>query len=905
MPFFRISSPFVQVLLILVQPDKRCEHIVSHPVVLESNFNLSSLQRRCAQNIGAQLPPADNSNSSKNARARYTEHLIDTGEGPLENEEFIREFLEESEENLDQLDQDFVSLEQAPGDLERLDSIYRAIHTIKGTSGFFGFSKLGAVAHAAENLLSRLRDGEITLTESLTSALLESVDAVRDILANIGRDGDEGDGNYRELNQQLEELCSSAVIADSHDVPSQAGGVTSEDATQNNDSIAPLEDETARAASQPKVSHPTTPAEFTPPENAFAEVTQETSTLENPPENAGPEHESVEPKNTELTQPDAIPVGTTVPPTKTNDSPPDSTKSGNGPDPGKPQGVGSEGSIRVDVGLLNQLMDLVGELVLARNQLLQTERTEHDRRLSKVTQQVNRITTELQERVMKTRMQPIGNIWGKFPRLVRDLAVMCGKEVDLLMDGGETEVDKSLLEAIKDPLTHLIRNAIDHGIESAADRIFYGKNKRGQLHLRAWQKGGKVNIEISDNGQGIDPNKIRAKAIENNLITVQEADAMSDQQLVQLIFWPGFSTATQVTGISGRGVGMDVVKTNIESIGGTIDVQSRIGIGTAIKVKIPLTLAIVPALIISSSDQLFAIPQSHLVEMLRLDLKNKRDRIEKLRNTPVYRLRGELLPIVYLSKLLGTESVDSHGAHDHVNIVVLQADNCRFGLVVDHVQRTEEIVVKALHPSLGVIPHMACATVMGDGRVAIILDVLGLASDVGLTVEELKQASGLVEQSSVEQRRNQMLIFRLASGRELAIPLSEIDRLEDIPITRIEQTDQMQAVQYRGQIMPLLPLSQLLGEASQVAATADSTVASESNAVKAIVINVNGTHTAIAVREIVDVAEQQDPMRLTHKPGSLIRGAAVIEGKVTDVLDLESVLQRSGFDQHSQVGEGT
>ena len=392
----------------------------------------------------------------------------------MENEEFIREFLEESEENLDQLDQDFVSLEQAPGDLERLDSIYRAIHTIKGTSGFFGFSKLGAVAHAAENLLSRLRDGEITLTESLTSALLESVDAVRDILANIGRDGDEGDGNYRELNQRLEELCSSAVIADSHDVPSQAadaGGVTSEDATQNNDSIAPLEDETARAASQPKVSHPTTPAEFTPPENAFAEVTQETSTLENPPENAGPEHESVEPKNTELTQPDAIPVGTTVPPSKTNDSPPDSTKSGNGPDPGKPQGVGSEGSIRVDVGLLNQLMDLVGELVLARNQLLQTERTEHDRRLSKVTQQVNRITTELQERVMKTRMQPIGNIWGKFPRLVRDLAVMCGKEVDLLMDGGETEVDKSLLEAIKDPLTHLIRNAIDHGIESAADRI--------------------------------------------------------------------------------------------------------------------------------------------------------------------------------------------------------------------------------------------------------------------------------------------------------------------------------------------------------------------------------------------------------------------------------------------------
>ena len=826
----------------------------------------------------------------------------------MENEEFIREFLEESEENLDQLDQDFVSLEQEPGDLERLDSIYRAIHTIKGTSGFFGFSKLGAVAHAAENLLSRLRDGEITLNEGLTSALLESVDAIRDILANIGSDGEEGDGNYRQLNQQLEDLCSAAPIAVSEPVTTPAADVDSvapDHAEPDSDGSAVADEQTIQHESDKGVEKQTDTADSEPSRVGLAEATDDARADKEDADNARQQSDSAGTRNNELNTATEKPLSERKPANENPALPADSPQAGKGPDTGKPNGTGSEGSIRVDVGLLNQLMDLVGELVLARNQLLQTESNGHDRRLTNVTQQVNRITTELQERVMQTRMQPIGNIWGKFPRLVRDLAVMCGKEVDLLMDGAETEVDKSLLEAIKDPLTHLIRNAIDHGIESGNDRLSYGKNKRGQLHLRAWHQGGKVNIEISDNGQGIDPAKIRKKAISKKLISAQDAEAMGDQQLVQLIFWPGFSTAAQVTGISGRGVGMDVVKTNIESIGGTIDVQSRIGIGTAIKIKIPLTLAIVPALIISSSQQLFAIPQSHLVEMLRLEQKTERDRIEQLRDTPVYRLRGELLPIVYLSNLLGTESANADRMHDHVNIVVLQADNCRFGLVVDHVERTEEIVVKALHPSLGVIPHLAGATVMGDGRVALILDVLGLASDIGLTVEELKQASELIQQTKVEQRANQMLIFRLDSGRELAMPLSEIDRLEDIPIEKIEQTEQMQAVQYRGQIMPLLQLSQLLGDAPSVQELTDNRLSAKGNAVKAIVINANGNHTAITVREIVDVAEQKGPMRLTNKPGSLIRGAAVIEGKMTDVLDLDSVLQRTGLDLHSKMGATT
>lgn len=832
--------------------------------------------------------------------------MIGTGDDQLENEEFIREFLEESEENLDQLDQDFVSLEQHPGDLERLDSIYRAIHTIKGTSGFFGFAKLGAVAHSAENLLSRLRDGEIKLNENLTSALLNSVDAVRDILENIGRDGDEGDGDYRELNRVLDDFSSSAAEPDGNQ--DRTGTVVSEltpaATTDSNDATAiaqppqtepehtgsivdsgsPLPDPTGNELAEQVVA---TDADALLPDSLSSGLV---SAIEN---DALPER----------SKPQFNPVSSG--PEPVSDTVPDSGGVSTGPEPTRPQTGNSEGSIRVDVGLLNQLMDLVGELVLARNQLLQTESHEHDPRLNSVTQQVNRITTELQERVMQTRMQPVGNIWGKFPRLVRDLAVMCGKEVDLLLDGEETEVDKSLLEAIKDPLTHLIRNSIDHGIESTSERLACGKNRRGQLHLRAWHQGGQVNIEISDNGQGIDPARIRDKAISKGILSVADADKMTDQQLIQLIFRPGFSTATQVTGISGRGVGMDVVRTNIERIGGTLDVQSKIGIGTSIKVKIPLTLAIVPALIISSDHQRFAIPQSHLVEMLRLNQSDQQDRIEMLRDTPVYRLRGRLLPLVYLSELFGAGQRRTDSKREHVNVVVLQADSCRFGLVVDHVERTEEIVVKALHRSLGVIPHLAGATVMGDGRVALILDVLGLASAIGMTLEELSQVSEVNQLKNTEIRANQMLIFKLLSGKTLALPLAEVDRLEDIQPSAIEPMDQMDAVQYRGQIMPLLPLAKLLGDSESHAETNSGQEHTDTVPYKTIVIKVNDSYAGITVREIVDVAQQDGPMRLTNKPGHLIRGSAVIEGKVTDVLDIASVLVNFGITETSIAETGT
>ena len=783
----------------------------------------------------------------------------------MENEEFVREFLEESEENLDRLDQDFVALEKEPRDHDRLANIYRTIHTIKGTSGFFGFAKLGAIAHAGENLLSRLRDGELLLDEEITSALLESVDAIREVLANIDKAGEEGDGNYRELNSKLARL---------------------RDKEQDRSQIA-------TEASRPEEAAPA--VEASSADEAEAVTVDEAEAAEPPTTESLAEEQAPPQPHTSPTPTDEAPIGTT-----TSAETEASTRDAAAPTESRKEPLGadtaaavSEGSIRVDVGLLNQLVDLVGELVLARNQLIQFATTEQDRRFVSVAQRMNRITTELQERVMKTRMQPIGNIWGKFPRVVRDLAVACGKEVELEMDGRETEVDKSLLEAIKDPLTHLIRNSVDHGIEAPDMRVGRGKSRSGHLFLRAWHEGGQVNIEITDDGGGIDPDKVKQKASENELITAVQASSMSDQQLTQLIFRPGFSTAEQVTDVSGRGVGMDVVKTNIESIGGTIDIQSRVGLGTTIKVKIPLTLAIVPALMISSGQDRFAIPQVHLVEMLRLDGSHAEDAVEMIRSTPVYRLRGKLLPLVYLNDVFGCEKAEEGDREPCLKIVVLQADTCRFGLVVDSVERTEEIVVKPLHRALSVIPQLAGATVMGDGRVALILDVIGLANCAGLELEEIERHTA--EQVATSERSSEhrsLLVCELRSGRRLAVPLTEVDRLEDFPKSAIERADDREVVQYREQIMPLVSLSSAIrdtpGREPPSASTPDATTG-----VKAVIISRHGQSAGIVVERILDVVQTARQIRPSTS-GSGIGGSTVIDGHVTDIVDVHRVIQAAG-----------
>lgn len=481
----------------------------------------------------------------------------------------------------------------------------------------------------------------------------------------------------------------------------------------------------------------------------------------------------------------------------------------------------SESTIRVDVGLLDELMNLVGELVLARNQVLQFTSKQDDRTFIGTSQRLDLITTELQEGIMQTRMQPIGNVWNKFPRVVRDLATAHGKKVRIEMEGKETELDKTIIEAIKDPLTHLVRNAVDHGIEMPKERIARGKPEEGLLILRAFHEGGQVNIEIFEDGAGIDPEKVKQKALEKGLIAREQAARMGDREAVNLIFMPGLSMAERVTKISGRGVGMDVVKTNIEKIGGTVDIQSRLGEGTTLKIRIPLTLAIIPALIVNSGGDRYAIPQVSLLELVRLEGEQARSGIEMIHGAPVYRLRGSLLPLVHLNRELEIEEkveeavvgAASNGQGAVINIVVLQADERQFGLIVDGIHDTEEIVVKPLGKQIKGLSAFAGATIMGDGRVALILDALGLAQRASV-VSEVRDRT-LVDQDARTQEdqaeRQAMLVFGMGDGHRLAMPLCMVARLEKFPRSAVERAGNQEAVQYRNQIMPLIRLSGFVG----------------------------------------------------------------------------------------------
>ena len=598
---------------------------------------------------------------------------VDNSEDMSGMDAIINEFIVESYENLDQLDQDLVGLEKNPGEVSILSSIFRTIHTIKGTCGFIGFSKLESVAHVGENLLSKLRDGELTLNPPITSALLAMVDAIRQMLSCIEESQNEGDVDYSELIGTLTTL---------------------------------LKGESSETAPVPAESSPT--AEAVEASEEVAPVPQ-----------------------------DEPPAQVLVPEAKKEESPAPQAEPSGGVEKKQEKASMADTNIRVDVNLLDQLMNLVGELVLARNQILQFGDQGQDAAFAATTQHLNLVTTELQEGVMKTRMQPIGNVWNKFPRVVRDLATSCGKKIRLEMEGKETELDKTLIEAIKDPLTHIVRNSADHGIESPEDRKAAGKNEEGMLKLRAFHEGGQVNIEIIDDGGGIDPVKIKQKALEKNVITQEQAARMSDRELVNLVFAAGFSTAAKVTNVSGRGVGMDVVKTNIEKIGGTVDIQSKFKEGTTLKIKIPLTLAIIPALTVMTGGDRYAIPQVNLLELVLLEGEQAIKSVEFIQGAPVYRLRGHLLPLIYLHEEL---KVDKKEDNDKVNIVVLQADERQFGLVVEGVRDTEEIVVKPLSQQLKGIPAFSGSTIMGDGKVALILDVMGLAQSARVVTQNRERA---------------------------------------------------------------------------------------------------------------------------------------------------------------------
>ncbi|HYH66620.1 MAG TPA: chemotaxis protein CheA [Urbifossiella sp.] len=547
---------------------------------------------------------------------------------------------------------------------------------------------------------------------------------------------------------------------------------------------------------------------------------------------------------------------------------------------GRPSAV-SDGSIRVDVGLLDKLMTLVGELVLARNQLVGFHAVREDAALHGPVQRLDLLTTELQAGVMKTRMQPVGTLWGKFPRIVRDLAAACGKQVRLDLDGGDTDLDKSIVEAIRDPLTHIVRNAVDHGIEPPAARTARGKPAEGRLHLHATHEGGKVVIRVSDDGGGIDPARVRTKAVAAGLVTPDQAGRMTDRELVNLVFLPGFSTADSVTHFSGRGVGMDVVRTNVEKIGGTVDLESRPGGGTTVSMKIPLTLAIIPALTVTCGGDRYCIPQVSLLELVRLDGGQGHAGVEYVHGAPVYRLRGSLLPLVYLDRLLRVES--ARPADGGATVVVIQADDRPFGLVVDDIHDTGEIVVKPLRKQLKGAAAFSGATILGDGRVALILDVLGLAQRAGVVSGPRERAVAERPSSVAAAQVRETVLLVSSGGGRMAIPLAAVDRLEEFPRASVERVGGRSVVQYRGEILPLVRAARK-GRRKRPAG------AGERRGLQVAVCAADGRRVGLVVNRLLDVVDEAVTARApAGRPGVLF--TAVVQDRVTEFLDIAAVVK--------------
>lgn len=764
-------------------------------------------------------------------------------------DDLLSEFLTETNENLAVLDVELVKLEQNPNDPGLLSNIFRLVHTIKGTCGFLGLPRLESVAHAAENVLGKFRDGELHVSPYAVSLILESLDTIKGILSVLEQTEAEPPGGDKDLIDRLN------AMAEGRELP-KAGAAA------------------APAPAAPAVPENDPDQLFTP---VPAHLTHTLAPAAPPPPPPPP--------------PTPVPVAKVEAPVPVVEAPPPAPPPPPPPPPrAEPQdevrGEAKESAlaqqtIRVHVDLLENLMTMVSELVLTRNQLLQILRSQKDSEFAAPLQRLNHVTSELQEGVMKTRMQPIGNAWAKLPRLVRDLSHELHKKIELQMLGAETELDRQVLELIKDPLTHMVRNSGDHGLEIPADRVAVGKPETGRITLNAYHEGGHIIIEIADDGRGLALSKIKAKILQNGLATESELAQMSDQQVQQYIFKPGFSTAAKVTSVSGRGVGMDVVKTNIEKIGGTIEMRSMEGRGTTFTIKIPLTLAIVSALIVECASERFAVPQISVIELVRA-ADDSEHKIERINGAPVLRLRNRLLPLVSLQRLLKLGTAEDDDKRETF-IVVSQVGNYTFGIIVDRVFDTEEIVVKPVAPILRHIELFSGNTILGDGSVIMILDPNGIATASGSMGGSADASHGAAQEVARSTRREDdkmaLLLFSAGEGGPKAVPLSLVARLEDVDLNHVELSNGEPVVQYRGRLMPLVPIDpnwKIVRDKRQP-----------------VVVFADGDRSmGLVVDEIVDIVEDRLQVELgTERPGFL--GSAIIASKATDVIDAGFYLTRA------------
>ncbi len=724
----------------------------------------------------------------------------------------ITEFWTECEELVERLSSQLPLLEKGDYAPDVIDSVYRDIHTIKGSAQLFGLHQVGNIAHALETNLEPVRTEGHVIRPQLLEMLYQGVSVIDKMIRAYRDHESEAQADLIKDIPRLIEVSLESV-----------GGNMSvpKDSSEVNEMVsAPVHSSSPSAAASP------------------------------------------------------APATVAATATTTDDH----------------GGQDSSSTIRVPVGLLDKLMTLMGEMVLVRNQVLQYSSRSDDLSFLNLSQRLDVVTSEIQSEMMKTRMQPMGNILNKFQRLVRDLSKDLGKKMDLHLFGTETELDKTLLEAVKDPLTHIIRNACDHGMEMPAERKAAGKNETGKISVRAFHEGGQVIIEISDDGKGLHKETLLKKAIEKGLITKEKEATMSEREIFNIIFMPGFSTAAKVTNISGRGVGMDVVRSNIDKIGGIVELQSKYGQGTTIRLKIPLTLAIVPAMIISCNQDRYAIPQVKLVELLRVETASAENKIEMLQGKTVYRLRGNLLPLVYLKDFLGFPTADGEAKHqlpDVVNIVVLKAERQIFGLIVDEIQDTADIVVKPLNRFLKSLNVYSGATVLGDGSVALILDVLGIAQRMMLTSESESEDSK-IEASKQLQYKNadvqEFLLFKVNSVGKHAIPLDLVHRLEEFKRSDLEFSGGTRVMRYRDSILPIISLNKFLDYDMD-------NKSSEKDVIPVIVSQKGGHYFGIEVNEILDVLVTESSLdeSLADRPGIL--GSFISNGEVIVAVDSSRVLE--------------
>ena len=767
----------------------------------------------------------------------------------FQDDELMQEFVVESSSHLAQVEGQLLQIEAAGADIDSnlVNTVFRGIHSVKGAAGFLGLSVINALSHSLENVLNMIRNRELVPTSSIVNTMLRSADKLRSLVDDVAT------SNSVDVASFVEEL--EAI----------ANGTTGEPAVASQDVC---EQEFAEPRGEDSFQDPIAEM-FERVADTQSSLTQATMEVVEPDPMVETMHA---PSSTAKLASKPKPTPEKV----QSNSPATSQDKGNAQ---TKQSRAAEAFVRVNVALLDRLMNLAGELVLSRNQLLSAVSLGAREGLDNIASRVDQVTSELQETIMQTRMQPIGSIFSRFPRVVRDLSAKLGKECVLEIEGNEVEVDKTIVEAMGDPLTHLVRNSVDHGIELPEQRIANGKSTTGTIRLRAFHQSGKVCIRIEDDGGGMDPARLRAKAVEKGLVTADQASMMTDGEALRLIFAPGFSTAAQVTDVSGRGVGMDVVRTNIEQLGGTVDIESDLKKGSAVHITLPLTLAIIPSMIIGCAGERYAIPQLSIAELVRVPEAELTTKIGRVKGAEVLRLRGALLPLVRLDSALGLRTAEEISERPKAaNILVLETGQMRYGLLVDTLHDNEEIVVKPLGKHVKELGYLAGATILGDGYVALILDVVGIAMQCNLrNIETTVKSTVSDEDAARADEVHRLLLFANHPTEQFAIPMAMVARIERIKAKDVRVVGNQNLLIYRGNSLPLLRVEETIS-----AMPPDEHLENLFVIVFRIADREVGLIAPI-LRDIRDINMRMDA-RTLREPG--VPGATVVDGYTTRVLDL-------------------